>query len=94
MLKEIGLRRLNIDYLVYILLERDSKKLKGVFIRLDLVIAVYINNIIIIGQTKAVINNFKMQLSRHFNIKDLGEAANYLGIKIVQNRVARTLKIY
>jgi len=76
-LKEIRLRRLNIDYLVYILLERDSKKPKRVFIRLDLVIAVYINNIIIIKQTKAIINNFKMQLSKHFNIKDLREAADY-----------------
>jgi len=93
-LEEMGLRRLDTDHSVYVLLERDSKKPKGVFIRLDLVIAVYINNIIIIGQTKAIINNFKMQLSRHFNIKDLGEAADYLGIEIVQNRVARTLKIH
>ena len=83
MLKKIELRRLDTNHLVYILLKRDSKKPKGVFIRLDLVIAVYVNNIIIIGQTKAVINNFKMQLSKHFNIKDLGEATDYLGIKIV-----------
>ena len=83
MLEEIGLKRLNIKHLIYILLERYSKKLKGVSIRLDLVIAVYINDIIIISQTKAVINNFKMQLNRHFNIKDIREASNYLGIKIV-----------
>ena len=44
----MGLRRLDTDYSVYILLKRDSKKPKGVFIRLDLIIAVYINNIIII----------------------------------------------
>jgi len=93
-LEEIGLRRLNIKHLIYVLLERHSKKLKGVSIGLDLVIAIYINNIIIISQTKAVINNFKMQLSRHFNIKDIREALNYLGIKIVWNRVTRTLKIY
>ena len=83
MLEEIGLKRLNIKHLIYILLERHSKKLKGVSIRLNLIIAVYIDNIIIISQTKAVINNFKMQLNRHFNIKDIGEASNYLGIKIV-----------
>src|SRR5271165_1492824 len=90
----MGLRRLDTDHLVYVLLERDSKKPKGVFIRPDLVIAVYIDNIIIIGWTKAVINDFKMQLSRHFNIKDLEEAADYFGIEIVQNRVAGTLKIH
>ena len=90
----MGLQRLNTKHLVYVLLERNSKKLQGVFIGPDLVIAVYVNNIIIIGQTKAIINNFKMQLSKHFNIKDLGEAADYLSIEIVQNRVAGTLKIH
>ena len=82
-MEEIGLRRLDTKYLVYVLLERDSKKPKGVFIRPNLIIAVYIDNIIIIGRTKAVISNFKKQLSRHFNIKDIGEALDYLGIKIV-----------
>ena len=79
----MGLRRLNTKHLVYVLLERDSKKLKGVFIRPNLVIAVYVDDIIIIRRTKAVISNFKKQLSRHFNIKDIREALDYLGIKIV-----------
>ena len=53
------------------------------FIGLDLVIAVYVNNIIIIGCTKAVIKDFKERLSTQFNIKDLGDASDYLGIEIV-----------
>ena len=93
-LEEIGLRRLDTEHSVYVLLERDGKKPEGVFIRPDLVIAVYIDNIMIISQTKAVISDFKKQLSRHFNIKNMGEASDYLGIEIVQNRVAGTLKIH
>src|SRR5271167_4314134 len=90
----MGLQRLNTKHLVYVLLERNSKKLQGVFIGPDLVIAVYVDNIIIIGCTKAVIKDFKERLSTQFNIKDLGDAFDYLGIEIVWNRAAGTLKIH
>ena len=40
-LEEIGLRRLDIEYLVYILLLRDNKKLKSIFIKPNLIITVY-----------------------------------------------------
>jgi hypothetical protein len=93
-LKGIGLRRLDTKHLVYVLLERHSKKPKGVFIGPDLVIAVYVDDIMIISCTRAVIKDFKNQLSSKFNIKDLGKASDYLGIKIVRNRAARTLRIH
>jgi hypothetical protein len=47
-----------------------------------------------IRQHKTIINDFKSQLGKKFNIKDIGEAIDYLGIEIVQNKAARTLKIH
>jgi hypothetical protein len=51
----------------------------------EIIVTVYVNNILIIGKNKTVINLFKKSLNTHFKIKDLGEAANYLGIEIKQN---------
>jgi hypothetical protein len=50
-----------------------------------IIVTVYVNNILIIGKNKTVINLFKKSLSAHFKIKNLGETVNYLGIKIKQN---------
>ena len=47
-----------------------------------------------IRQSKTVIQEFKDQLKKKFNIKDMGEATDYLGIEIVRNRAAGTLKIH
>jgi hypothetical protein len=47
-----------------------------------MIITVYVNDILIIGKNKAIINLFKKSLNAHFKIKDLGEAVNYLSIKI------------
>jgi hypothetical protein len=47
-----------------------------------MIITVYVNDILIIGKNKAVINLFKKSLNTHFKIKNLDETVNYLGIKI------------
>jgi hypothetical protein len=48
----------------------------------EIIVTVYVNNILIIGKNKTVINLFKKSLNTYFKIKDLGEAVNYLGIEI------------
>jgi hypothetical protein len=58
------------------------------------VIAVYINDIIIIKRHKLIIQEFKRQLNKKFHIKDLREAINYLDIEIVRDRAVEILKIY
>jgi hypothetical protein len=59
----------------------------------EIIVTVYVNNILIIGKNKAIINLFKKSLSAHFKIKDLGEAVNYLGIKIKQNALNGTITL-
>jgi hypothetical protein len=48
----------------------------------EIIVTVYVDNILIIGKNRAVIDLFKKSLSAHFKIKDLGEAVDYLGIEI------------
>jgi hypothetical protein len=52
------------------------------FVSLKMIITVYVDNILIIGKNRTVINLFKKSLNTYFKIKDLGEAVDYLGIKI------------
>jgi hypothetical protein len=47
-----------------------------------------------IGRHKLVIQEFKKQLSKKFNIKGIGEATDYLGIEIERDKTAGTLKIH
>jgi hypothetical protein len=54
---------------------------------------VYVDNILIIGKNKAIIDLFKKSLNAHFKIKDLGEAVNYLDIKIKQNTSDGTITL-
>jgi hypothetical protein len=53
-----------------------------------------VNDIIIIERHKSIIQDFKSQLSKKFDIKDIEEATDYLGIEIKQNRIAEIFKIY
>jgi hypothetical protein len=59
----------------------------------EIIVTVYVNNILIIDKNKAVINLFKKNLSAHFKIKNLGEAVDYLGIKIKQNASDGTITL-
>ena len=93
-LEEMGLRRLDTEHSVYVLLSREGKKPKSVFIGPDLVIAVYVDDIMMIGRTNHVIQEFKRLLNKKFDIKDIGEATDYLGIQIERDKAAGTLKIH
>ena len=93
-LEEMGLRRLDTEHSVYILLLRDGKKPKSVFIGPNLIIAVYVDDIMMIGRYETIIKDFKKQINERFDIKDIGEATDYLGIEIKRDKAAGTLKIH
>jgi hypothetical protein len=52
-----------------------------------------VNDILIIDKNRTIIDLFKKSLSVHFKIKDLGEAVDYLGIKIKQNASDGTITL-
>ncbi len=51
----LGLIRLEIEYSIYTLMNRKDKELKGVYVGSDLVIAVYVDDILIIRRNKIII---------------------------------------
>jgi hypothetical protein len=60
---------------------------------LKIIVTVYVNDILIIGKNRVVIDFFKKSLNAHFKIKDLGEAVNYLSIEIKQNTLNGTITL-
>jgi len=50
-----------------------------------IVIAIYVNDLIIIGDSDADISDLKKLLKQKFEMKDLGELRYFLGIEIIQS---------
>lgn len=49
------------------------------------IIAVYVDDILLAGSTDEHINRVKRSLSNRFEVKDMGMASYFLGVKIEQN---------
>ena len=56
-------------------------------------LALYVDDILLIGNDVKLLNSVKNYLNRKFSMKDLGEAAYVLGIKIYRDRSRRLLLI-
>lgn len=78
-LQGIGLTPTNSDPCVYI----DKKELTFVL--------VYVDDILIISNDKKRESEIKEKLSKHFKVKDLGDARYCLGIEIIRDRESITL---
>lgn len=50
-----------------------------------LVLAVYVDDILITGETEEAIEETKHNLANHFHIKDLKELKYFLGVKMIQD---------
>ena len=53
-----------------------------IFVNKDLIIAIYVDDIIIIGKKSQVIVDFKKQVNNRFKTKDLGNLNFILGINV------------
>ena len=60
---------------------------KGIYI------AIFINNLLIIGPSKANISTIKTRLSKQFHITDLGPCKYYLRMEVTQDQQNQTLKL-
>ncbi len=54
-LEALGFIKLKIEHSIYTLINRKDKELKGVYVGLDFIIVVYVDDIFIIGRNKIVI---------------------------------------
>ena len=72
--------RLNKDYLVFVYNN-------------GIVVAIYINDILILTPRKSGISLLKQQLDKRFRMKYLGDILQYLSMKVVRDRPNRTIYI-
>ena len=54
-------------------------------------LVLYVDDILLIGNNVGLMNSVKKWLSINFDMKDLGEAAHILGIKVLRDRKKRML---
>jgi hypothetical protein len=79
--KRQGFAKLTCDLAIYI--RRDLPGLEGAGL-LPLIVVIYINDLVIIGPKIAQIKQLKKALKQTFNITDLEEVKNLLGMQIKQ----------
>jgi hypothetical protein len=80
LVKELGLQPLNTDQSVYISENQD------------LILIAYVDDILAISEKLSTINNAYQSLSKTLEIKDLGDANTFLGIKIVRDRLKGSIR--
>jgi len=65
----------------------------SVFMNSNLIIALYIDDILICRSEKKVINELKARLSTQFNMMDCGSCKHYLEMQITRDETLRTLTL-
>lgn len=58
----------------------------------SLIIGIYVDDLIITGTSVSNIVKFKMQMSKEFEMSDLGKLSYYLGIEVDQEKGCIELK--
>lgn len=59
----------------------------------NLILLIYVDNILITSKQIKNINWFKVEFVRVFKIKDLGEVKKILGVQVIRDRKKRTVKL-
>jgi hypothetical protein len=77
-----GYKRTNADHCVYI-----RQLPEGKFI----ILLLYVDDMLIVGQDASMIRKLKEELSKSFDMKDLGPAKQILGMQIVRDRKTKKL---
>ena len=72
-----GYKRLVADQCVYVRRFQNDK---------FVILLLYVDDMLIVGEDRSMINKLKKELSKSFDMKDLGPAQQILGMKIVRDR--------
>ena len=63
------------------------------YIGVDVIIGIYVDDLLIFARDIKVVNTIKTALMARYKMKDLGEAKKFLGLRITRDRVNHTLRI-
>ena len=80
--KKLGSNTIHSDAGVYIL-NRQHKRGESY---MDIILILYVDNLLILGEDLSKIEDVKRQLGKLYQMKDLGPASSYLGIRITRDR--------
>lgn len=80
-LASIGYDQLELDHSVFI--HRSN----------GLIIAIYVDDLLVIGPDSLEIEYLKEQLGEKFRTKDLGPVSWYLGMRVIRDRALRTIYV-
>lgn len=58
------------------------------------ILALYVDDILLLGNNSGKLNQVMRDLGREFDIKDLGEPCSFLGMQISRNPIARTIFLH
>lgn len=75
-LESMGLVRCPYEYAVYTKREAGEA----------LIVAVYVDDLLVTGTKESVIKSFKEQMAEHFEMSDLGQLSYYLGLEVNQQK--------
>ena len=106
-LRDLGLVQLQSEHSVFTKLDEKRRKLQkqagkpddgflGYYAGPELIVAVYVDDLLIIGKTREIVKEFKQRLNKRVSLKGLDkdeEATDYLGIEISRNHDNGTLRL-
>lgn len=81
-LENLGFKRCAYEHAVYIRQDKEE----------SLIVGVYVDDLLINGTSFSVIEEFKEQMNRNFEMSDMGRLSYYLGIEVKQGDVCIELK--
>lgn len=65
----------------------------SVFAKKGIILAIYVEDLLLVGESRLEIQNIKESLQKHFRMVDLGSATYYLGMTITRDRTNRILRL-
>ena len=83
--KKLGFHQLHSDAGVHVLRQREGDH--------EIILILYVDDLLIMGNNQPMIHSIKKQLMAAYQIKDLGAATSYLGIRITRDRKRRSIWI-
>ena len=87
--RKLGFNTIHSDAGVYIL-HRHHKRGDS---ETDVILILYVNNLLLLGEDLSKINDIKHQLGKLYQMKDLGPASSYLGVQITRDQNTQAIWI-
>ena len=75
--KKLGFQQLHSDAGVHVLRQQEGGH--------EIILILYVDDLLIMGNNQPMIHSIKKQLMAAYQMKDLGAATSYLGIKITRD---------